>query len=512
VLSGSASSSSPVPRPARRGEPPPPASESERPRVLLVDGDLAAKRLVQESLEARGYEVDAVVGGIAVLQAMSSAIYVVVLVDLQPPDLRGMGLLATGPGLQPDARFVVVTDRGSIDTAVEAMRLGAFDYLCKPIHVSELVLTVDRASTERNRLRELAQLRLQARAKSATPLLGNTPTFLRTLDLLKRVAGTNSNVLIVGETGTGKELVATEIHRLSDRATRPFVAVNCSAIPESLLESELFGHMKGSFTGAIATRSGWVEAAAEGTLFLDEAASLAPSVQVKLLRTLQERTIQRVGATTPIPVDFRLVASSNVDLADEVRAGRFREDLYYRLNVFPIRIPPLRERKGDIPLLAAHFRNLVADANGIPVGELTPSTVRRLQEYDWPGNVRELASLIERAVIMYRGAATLPISLPNDAEPPSSLGPVGVARQERWGLARLEREYIIQVLDDVDWHYARAAEILGIDRRTLRRKLAGYNREGHWAGRRRKVAPPPALGVGDRRSEFTFEALPGVTR
>jgi DNA-binding NtrC family response regulator len=484
----------------------------ERPRVLLVDGDPAAKRLVQESLEARGYEVEAVVGGITALQALSSAIYVVVLVDLESPDLRGLGLLAAGPGLQPDAQFVVVTDRGSIDTAVEAMRLGAFDYLCKPIHVSELVLTVDRASTERNRLRELAQLRHEARAKSATPLIGSAPAFQRTLDLVKRVAVTNSSVLITGETGTGKELVATEIHRLSDRATRPFVAVNCSAIPESLLESELFGHMKGSFTGAIATRSGLVEAATGGTLFLDEAASLSPSVQVKLLRTLQERTIQRVGAPTPIPVDFRLVASSNVDLAGEVKAGRFRQDLYYRLNVFPIRIPPLRERRGDIPLLAAHFRNLVADANGIPVGELTSSTVRRLQEYHWPGNVRELASLIERAVIMHRGAATLPISLPNDAEPALSREQIGVARQERWALARLEREYILQVLDDVDWQYGRAAEILGIDRRTLRRKLVGYNREGHWAGRRRKVAIPPPLGAADRRKQFTLETSPGATR
>jgi two-component system response regulator AtoC len=469
-----------------------------------VDVESTERRLIEESLAAKGFEVEAVDGGVAALQALSSSIYVVVLVDLQPPDLRGMALLATGPGLQPDAQFIAIADRGSIDAAVEAMRLGAFDYLCKPIHISELVLTVGRAATERNRLRELAQLRHQARAKSATPLIGSAPAFLRTLDLVKRVAGTNSNVLIVGETGTGKELVATEIHRLSERAGGPFIAVNCSAIPEGLLESELFGHMKGAFTGAIATRSGLVEAAAQGTLYLDETSSLSPAVQVKLLRTLQERTIQRVGATTPIPVDFRLVASTNVDLADEVKGGRFREDLYYRLNVFPIRLPPLRERKGDIPLLAAHFRNVVADGNGIPVAELTPTTIGRLQQYDWPGNVRELASVIERAVVMHRGAATLPIALPSDTQLPAEETPIGEARRERWGLARLEREYILQVLDDVGWHYARAAEILEIDRRTLRRKLIGYNRDGHWAGRRRRAAAPAGLPLDRRTNDDHF--------
>jgi DNA-binding NtrC family response regulator len=328
------------------------------------------------------------------------------------------------------------------------------------------------------------------------------------LDLVRRVAATNSSVLIIGETGTGKELVANEIHRLSDRASKPFVAVNCSAIPEGLLESELFGHMKGSFTGAVATRGGLIEAANEGTLFLDETASLSPTVQVKLLRTLQQRTIQRVGATATITVDFRLVASTNVDLVEEVKAGRFREDLYYRLAVFPIRIPPLRERASDIPLLAAHFRNQVADANGIPVGELLPSTLARLEAYPWPGNVRELASVIERAVIMHRGAATLPVALPGEGEPSVSEQPIAEARRQRWSLARLEREYILQVLDDVEWRYVKAAEILEIDRRTLRRKLIEFNQTGHWAGRRRRTEPPSLLGRADRRHRLVIESPP----
>jgi DNA-binding NtrC family response regulator len=296
----------------------------------------------------------------------------------------------------------------------------------------------------------------------------------RLFDLVQRVAPTRATVLISGETGTGKELVARAIHDLSDRARKPFVAINCSALPETLLESELFGHMRGSFTGATANRRGLFEEAAGGTLFLDEISTIPPSTQVKLLRVLQDRKIQRIGGTQPIAVDFRLMAATNIDLGEEVRAHRFREDLYYRLNVFPVRVPPLRERTHDIPLLANHFRNRVALENGVTAPEIPPAAIERMMAYSWPGNVRELENFIERAIIMHAGARTMPFEPPTENGHGSEHGLLGEARTELWSLERLEREYILEVLRQTGGHRGRTADILGIDRRTLYRKLKQY--------------------------------------
>jgi DNA-binding NtrC family response regulator len=283
--------------------------------------------------------------------------------------------------------------------------------------------------------------------------------------------------LITGETGTGKELVARAVHDLSPRSDKPFIAVNCSAIPSTLLEAELFGHMRGSFTGAVQSRKGLIEEAAGGTLFLDEISTLSEDVQVKLLRVLEDRRVQRVGSNAPVAVDFRLVAASNTDLAALVEAGRFREDLFFRLDVFPIVVPPLRERKDDIPLLAAHFMARFAEEHGMDAPRLSPLTVSRMMAYEWPGNVRELENYIERSVIMYPGSSAFPFDLPRTASHDAATA-LGRAVEGEWTMDRLEREYLLASLDHHGWQQAAVAEILGVNRRTIYRKLKQYRAEG----------------------------------
>ncbi|HET8654529.1 MAG TPA: sigma-54 dependent transcriptional regulator, partial [Longimicrobiaceae bacterium] len=339
-----------------------------------------------------------------------------------------------------------------------------------------------RALRETELRREVAQLRRQVEESRKTRMIGRSPALKRVHDLIERVAPTRATVLITGETGTGKELVARSIHDLSDRARASFVAINCSALPETLLESELFGYTKGAFTGATTTRRGLFEEANGGTLFLDEIATISPAIQVKLLRVLQERRIQRLGSSQTIPVDFRLIAAGNLDLAGEVEAGRFREDLYYRLNIFPVHVPPLRERREDIPLLANHFRIRYAEENGLQPPEITHDTMDRLLEHEWPGNVRELENFIERSVIMHAGARSIPFEAPLGRKTDTTRDTITRAARERWSLDRVEREYILDVLRETGGHQVRAAEILGIDRRTLYRKLKQYREEGVWNG------------------------------
>lgn len=325
--------------------------------------------------------------------------------------------------------------------------------------------------------RELASLRRRVPRGPRSRIIGRSQALERLFDLVERVAPTRSTVLITGETGTEKELVARAIHDLSPRAGKPFVPINCSAMPDTLLESELFGHMKGSFTGAIATRRGLFEDADGGTVFLDEAGTVAPATQVKLLRLLQERQIQRVGGGAWIPVDFSLIAASNIDLARAVEEGRFRDDLYFRLNVFPIEVPPLRHRLDDIPLLANHFRQRFAEENDVEPPAINPETLRRMMEYEWPGNVRELEKFIERAMIMYQGLAAIRFDMLG--RPPGyEAAMVQRGREHRWSLDRLEREHILSVLEDTDGNQTRASSILGIDRRTLYRKLKRYQQAG----------------------------------
>jgi DNA-binding NtrC family response regulator len=451
-----------------------------RPRVLVVEDDPGIRKVLGRALESASYEVDAAATGEEGLKLLGSQVYDLALFDLNLPGLDGLALLSAAPGLQPDAQFIMVTGDATVESAVEAMRLGAFDYLRKPLHIPELLVVLERALEERERRREVARLRRKVEREGVPTLIGQAPAMKRMYDLIERVAPSRATVLITGETGTGKEMVAQAIHALSDRARKPFVTVQCSALSESLLESELFGHMKGSFTGATGTRRGLFEEAADGTLFLDEVATLTPAIQVKLLRTLQERRVQRVGANQPIPVAFRLIAATNVDLAAEVGAGRFREDLFYRLNVFPIRVPPLRERRSDIPVLASFFRTRAAERNGVLQPEFSPGLLSQMTSYDWPGNVRELENFMERAVIMYSGARTIPAeAAPVEATDwPHEAGPMAQALGEQWTLERLEREFILHVVKRKGGNVAQSATALGIDRRTLFRKLRQYREQG----------------------------------
>jgi DNA-binding NtrC family response regulator len=450
------------------------AKAQAQARVLVVEDDDIVRDLIVSLLEDENYAVEAVESGEEALKALDRELYDLVLLDLNLPGMSGLNVLSAAPAVQTDAQFIVMTAFGSVDTAVEAMKLGAFDYLNKPFRSEELLLTIERALRQIDLRREVAQLRRRVGEGAKATIVGKSQPMERLFDLIERVAPTRATVLVAGETGTGKELVARAIHDLSDRARKPFVPVNCSALPETLLESELFGHMKGSFTGAIANKRGLFEEAQGGTLFLDEISTIPASIQVKLLRVLQDRKIQRIGGTQQVPVDFRLVAATNVDLAEEVANGRFREDLFYRLNVFPIHVPPLRERKSDIPLLANYFRLRFAQENGVEPPEISPETMQRMVDYDWPGNVRELENFIERGVIMYAGARTLRFEPPQRERGRPERELVTRAREERWDLDRLEREYILEVLEEVGGHRGNAADLLGIDRRTLYRKLKQY--------------------------------------
>ena len=447
-------------------------------RVLVVESDDVARCLVEESLLEAGYLVDVVGTGEESLPLLERELYDIVLLDLQLPRMSGLSVLTVAATLQTDAQFLVTSALGTVDAAVSAMKLGAYDYLTKPYRVEELLIAVERACRETDLRREVARLRRRTAGDPATRMLGRSAGMKRLLDLIERVAPMRATVLISGETGTGKELVARSIHDLSGRARKPFVAVNCSALPETLLESELFGHVKGSFTGAIASRRGLFEEAHGGTLFLDEISTISAHIQVKLLRVLEERSIHRVGATQPINVDFRLIAATNEDLQARVLAGTFREDLFYRLNVFPVHVPPLRERKEDIPLLANHFRLRFAQENEIDPPMISSITQNRMAEYAWPGNVRELENFIERSIILYAGAKEIRFDLPSsDRTEERSL--VRRATEAEWNLDHLEHEYILSVLEHTGGHQGRASEILGIDRRTLYRKLKGMGVEAH---------------------------------
>ncbi len=455
-----------------------PVDSPPEPRILVVEDEDMVRELLEQTLREEGFRVTTVGSGEAALKRLESTLFDVVLLDLNLPGMHGLNVLSAAPVTQTDAQFIVMTAFGSVDTAVEAMKLGAYDYIHKPFRTEELLLTLRRAVEETELRREVARLRARTMEPTRDRMIGRTPPMRRVFDLIERVAPTRANVLVIGETGTGKELVARAVHDTSGRARRPFVPVNCSALSETLLESELFGHVKGAFTGAVQARRGLVEAAQGGTLFLDEISTLAPAIQVKLLRVLQERRVTPVGGTESIPVDFRLVAATNEELEPRVKDGSFREDLYYRMNVFPIKVPPLRDRKEDIPLLAHSFRLRFAEENDLEAPPILPETLARMMAYDWPGNVRELENAIERALILHPGARSLPF------EPvPGSPGKGDRSLMERagegaWTLDRLEREYILEVLDTEGWHQGNAAERLGINRRTLYRKLKRYREEG----------------------------------
>jgi DNA-binding NtrC family response regulator len=447
-----------------------------RARILVVDDDPSTRELLGALLGFEGYEVIAAATPAQALDGLEQARFDVVLLDLHLPGVVGGELLTRIRGREGAPPVIVITGDGRVDSAVEAMRLGAADYITKPIRTAGLLVGLERVLPRGGRGVEPPQPRPEPVRPADHGFVGDSPGIRRVFALVGQVAPLGASVLITGETGTGKELVARAIHRLSPRADRTFLPVQCSALAPSLLESELFGHVKGSFTGAVANRRGVFEEAHGGTLFLDEIGTIPPDTQVKILRVLQERRVQRVGASSSVPVDFRLIGATNVDLGAEVEAGRFREDLYYRLNVFPIRIPPLRARREDIPLLAEAFRERFARENGSEPPAIPRATLAEMQAYGWPGNVRELENYVERGLILAPASAgEFPSIGPADQ---SARQLLARAADADWPLARLEREYVLEVLERVGGRRAKAVEVLGISRRTLYRKLRDWKESG----------------------------------
>lgn len=437
-----------------------------RRRVLVVEDEENMRNLLSQLLRQEGFDVDTAADGDAALRKASSGEFDLVLLDVRIPDKDGMQVLRELRREDPGAVVMIVTGYATLEMAVEAMREGAFDYISKPFKKDELLLKVRRA-LEHEQLREenrkLAE-ELRARFKFEG-IVGSSPRMQEVLRVAAAVAPTDATVLIYGETGTGKEILARSIHDQSRRAEGPFVAINCGAIPETLLETELFGHEKGAFTSATGTRVGKFEAADGGTIFLDEVGDMSPAMQVKLLRVLQERTFERVGSNKPIRVDVRVIAATNKDLRHLVREGRFREDLFYRLSVVPIELPPLRERQEDIPLLAQHFLEKYRTKYGKSVTGFTPQAMRKMRRYPWPGNVRELEFAIERAVILCRTPEIWAEDLWLGGVEPEG-------RQERVPtLAEVERQHMVHVLQHTEWNLEEAARVLGLSVAQLRRRL-----------------------------------------
>lgn len=448
------------------------------PTLLVADDDPVARDLLGEVLTREGYRVRTASGGEECLRLAQAEPFDLALVDLRMPDLDGLKVLQRLTAIQPGVPVLILTAFATIETTIEAIRAGAYDYLSKPFRMEEIKLVVRRALEAQRMVRENRQYRQELKDRYRVEnLVGQSPEMVEIYKLVARVANLETTVLIQGETGTGKELVARAIHYTSLRAGRPFVVVDCAALPETLFESELFGHERGSFTGALSARRGLLETADGGTCFLDEIGELSPALQAKLLRTLQERVIRRVGGNEPIPVNVRIIAATNRDLKKRVEEGTFREDLFFRLNVVTITVPPVRERIQDIPLLAQHFLQKYVFASGKPVRGFARETLPLLSAYDWPGNVRELEHAIERAVAFSSSELLLPDDLPLEVHRKSSRGPRLPAA--RMTLEEVKRWYVTKVLQEAGGNKLRAAEMLGIDRRTLYRILErGETEEG----------------------------------
>lgn len=446
--------------------------------ILVVDDSSAIRENLSELLAAEGYEVDSCAGGREALRLLQERTFDVVLTDLSMPEVDGMAVLTYLVNHFPETSCIIITGFGTIQTAVDAMRLGASDYLCKPVESQEILMIIARALEHQRLRRENFLLKKQLREKFGFDnIIGTSEPICQVFDIIRKVADTDSTVLILGESGTGKELVARAIHYHGQRQANPLIPVNCGAIPEDLLESELFGHEKGAFTHAIRTRIGRFEQAHGGTIFLDEIGDMSPNLQVKILRVLQDHQFERIGGQKTLKVDIRVIAATNRDLKELVQSGKFREDLYYRLNVIPIRIPPLRERRSDIPILVTHFTQEFSRKKKKPACRVSPEAMRRLVAYDWPGNVRELENLIERMVILSEdevlGVQDLPEHFHNSPEEMMPLNvdiPEGGVPLQKM-LSDLERQMIIKALNQAGWVKNQAAHLLHLNRTTLVEKI-----------------------------------------
>jgi len=452
-----------------------------RHRILVVDDEEPSRTGLTRLLESWGHE--ALPAGDA-LGAVEEALRHqpdLVLTDLRMPGRGGIQLINDLREAGIESTVVVVTGHATIETAVEATRGGAYDYLTKPVDVDQLRSVVDRGLERSSLMREMRLLRRElGREGRLGPLVGNSPAILRLYQLLEQVGPTNASVLITGESGTGKELVARTLHLMGARSRAPFVALNCSAIPETLLESELFGHERGAFTGATTARAGCFELASGGTIFLDEVGEMPPNLQKKFLRVLEERRVRRLGGRVEIQVDVRIVSATNADIQYLLREGSFREDLYYRLNVFTLDLPPLRERPEDVTVLAHHFLKQIAAENGKAIHEFTGEALRRLTTHDWPGNVRELRNAIERAVVVCRGSEIDAYHLPESirVKPLVNGGDEGILVPPGSTLEDAERLIILDTLERAGGNKTQAAKHLGITAKTLHIKLRKYETQG----------------------------------
>ena len=438
-------------------------------RVLVADDEKNLRELLVRELGRKGHDVEGVADGEAALARLADGGYDVVVLDMKMPRREGIEVLRELAATPEAPQVIVMTGFQEVGTAVEAMKLGAYDYLTKPAKIEELDILIRKAAEKGQLLRDNVALR--AHAPGAAPfgdILTRSPRMQDVLRMIERVAPTDSAVLILGESGTGKELVARALHERSPRAARPFVPIHCGALPREVLESELFGHEKGAFTGAVAAKPGLVELADGGTLLLDEIGEMEPDSQVKLLRALETGTFFRVGGTRPRRVDVRIVAATNRDLAEAMRQGEFRQDLYYRINTIAIALPPLRDRCEDIALLAKHF---VESNAAYGVKQLGAAALAALEGYGWPGNVRELQHAIERAVILAKDDEIQPGDLPPEVvggTPPPTSAPAGGS------LEGMERQHIVSILRQVGGHRGKAAALLEIDPKTLYRKILAY--------------------------------------
>jgi DNA-binding NtrC family response regulator len=442
----------------------------ESMKILVVDDEAPLREILTKGLsQMGGYSVEEARNGFEAIEKIEKDIFDLVLTDMKMPEMDGIELLKTIKGTRPEVIVIMMTAYGSIETAVEAMKLGADDYITKPIDFNELLIHISKAQKESFLLRENRLLRMEVRKKfEFNNIIGKSKKMQEIFSLIEKVALSNSTVIVYGGSGTGKELVAKAIHYNSPRADQPFLPFNCSAIPETLVESELFGHTKGAFTGAIQAKKGLFEEANGGTLFLDEISTILPSVQVKLLRVLQEKEVMRVGSTERVKIDVRMIAATNEDLEANMKSGRFRDDLFYRLHVFPIFLPDLKDRKEDIPLLAYHFLDFYSKETKKQIKGISKEAMNLLLEYHWPGNVRELENAIERAVIITDQGSLTSADFPKKLRE-GFLDIIKRGVKEHKSLEEIKAEYITEILKETGGNKRIAAEILRVNPRTLYR-------------------------------------------
>ncbi|MGZ3534953.1 MAG: sigma-54-dependent transcriptional regulator [Thermodesulfobacteriota bacterium] len=439
-------------------------------KILVVDDEAPVRDMIRKGLsQMGGYDVEVAQNGVEAVEKVEKDVFDLVLTDLKMPEMDGLELLKTIKGTRPEIMVILLTAFGSIETAVEAMKIGANDYITKPIDLNELLIHVSKVQKENLLIKENRLLRMEVRKKfEFNNIIGKSKKMQEIFSLIEKVGPGSSTVMIYGGSGTGKELVAKAIHYNGPRADRPFIPFNCGAIPETLVESELFGHTKGAFTGAVQMKKGLFEEANGGTLFLDEISTILPSVQVKLLRVLQEKEVMKVGSTERTKIDVRMIAATNENLEENMKKGKFREDLFYRLHVFPIFLPDLKERREDIPLLAYHFLDIYTKEAKKEIKGISKEAIKLLLEYHWPGNVRELENTIERAVVMTDQDYLTPSDLPRDLmEGISEMIKRGV--KDRKSLDDIKSEYIKEILKEVGGNKRIAAEILRVNPRTLYR-------------------------------------------